>query len=253
MEFADAQYVFCGGQLLVRAGSLEPAPAAEAWPERSAERDVQDSFMVKPQGIGTLDVAGLPDEAPRGFEWTRVRRLIAAESPRAPEVCRALGLLNWRATHRFCGVCGEPLGEHETEMARQCHACGHTEYPSISPAVIVRVEKDGNILLAQHVQRSRDFYTCLAGYIEVGESAEEAVRREVREEAGIELKDIRYVGSQHWPYPNQLMMAFSAQWKSGELKLQAEELSEARWFGPDELPKVPPPGSVAYRLIHGQL
>jgi NAD+ diphosphatase len=115
----------------------------------------------------------------------------------------------------------------------------------------VRVEKDGKILLARHVQRIPDIYTCLAGYVELGESLEECVQREVREEAGLEVADVRYVGSQHWPYPNQLMLGFAARWKSGELKLQPEELADARWFDPADLPHIPPPGSMAHRLIRG--
>jgi NAD+ diphosphatase len=162
-----------------------------------------------------------------------------------------LGLLNWRAKHRCCGACGGPLEEHPTEAARKCGACGHVDYPGMFPAVIVRVEKDGKILLARHAQRSQEFYTCLAGYVEVGESLEEAVHREVREEVGIELDAVRYVCSQPWPYPNQLMLAFTAKWKSGELVLQPDELSDARWFDQADLPNIPPEGSVAYRLIRG--
>jgi NAD+ diphosphatase len=244
-------FIFCDGQLLVRAGGLEPASSAAALPELLKSRKAKDSFTVRPQGVVATEVSGAAENPPPGCEWTRVRRLIAADSPCAASVCRALGLLNWRAAHRFCGVCGAPLGEHPTEVARKCGACGQVEYPHISPAVIVRVEKDGKILLARHVQRSQDIYACLAGYIEVGESLEDGVHREVREEVGIEISDVRYVGSQHWPYPNQLMLAFKAKWKSGELCLQADELSDARWFDPADLPNIPPEGSVAYRLIRG--
>jgi len=243
-------YVFCDGQLLVRAGTLEPATAAEAVPAGSTARQVLDSFTVRPQGFGAMAVSGSPGEAPAGCEWIRLRTLIAAESPCSADASRALGLLNWRESHRFCGVCGHPLGEHPVEMARMCAHCGHVDYPGISPAVIVRVEKEGRILLARHVERIPDFYSCLAGYVEAGESAEEGVRREIHEEAGIEVRDIRYAGSQYWPYPSQLMLAFTAKWASGELRLQAEELVDAQWFDPTHLPAVPPPGSVAHRLIH---
>jgi NAD+ diphosphatase len=247
----SASYLFCDGQLLVRAGGLEPVPAAEALPRLAGAHGVLDSFVVRPQGYSATAVFGVAGAPPDGFEWARVRALLAEESPHAAAACRALGLLNWRAARRFCGVCGQPLREHPVEMARACGACGHTEYPAISPAVIVRVEKEGKILLARHAQRSQAFFTCIAGYVESGESAEDCVRREVREEVGIDVDHVRYVGSQHWPYPNQLMLAFTAQWASGELCLQAEELSEAQWFDPSNLPALPPPGSVAYRLVHG--
>ncbi len=246
-------YLFCDGHLLVRAGGREPAPAPAALSGLAGSRNVLDSFEVKPQGCMAMALSGETDHAPEGFEWVRIRALFAEESPHAATACRALGLLNWRAAHRFCGVCGQPLGEHPVEMARTCTACGHTEYPAISPAVIVRVEKAGKILLARHAQRSQAFFTCIAGYVESGESAEDCVRREVREEVGIEVEEIRYAGSQPWPFPNQLMLAFKARWKSGEIVLQAEEISEAAWFDPADLPHMPPPGSVAYRLITGRL
>lgn len=250
MDPADAMFVFCDGQLLVKAGGLEPA-GADALAELKKTREVLDDFAVRPQGYRAAGVAGAAENPAAGFEWARVRALIAAESPHAAAACRALGLLNWRATHRFCGACGRPMEEHPTEVARTCAACGRADYPCISPAVIVRVEKDGKILLAQHVQRIPDLWTCLAGYVEVGESLEDCVRREVREEVSIEVDDVRYAGSQHWPYPNQLMLAFKARWTSGELRPQPEEILAARWFDPADLPKIPPKGSMAYRLIQG--
>ena len=250
MDPAGSTYVFCDSLLLVTAGGLEPAGAA-ALAELQKTRATLDDFAVRPQGFRAVGLAGAADAAPAGCEWARVRALVGAESPHAAAAGRALGMLNWRAAHRFCGACGGPLEEHPTEVARKCAACGRTEYPSLAPAVIVRVEKAGKILLAQHVQRIPDLWTCLAGYVELGESLEDCVRREVKEEAGIDVDDVRYVGSQHWPYPNQMMIGFRAQWKAGELKLQPEELSAARWFDPADLPKIPPRGSMAYRLICG--
>ena len=250
MDPAGATFTFCDSLLLVQAGGLEPAGAA-AGAELAQSRAVLDDFTVRPQGCRAVGLAGAADAAPVGCEWARIRALVGAGAPHAATACRALGLLNWRAAHRFCGACGGPLAEHPAEMARSCAACGRTEYPSLAPAVIVRVEKAGQILLAQHVQRIPDLWTCLAGYVEVGESLEECVRREVQEEVGLVVGDVRYVASQHWPYPNQLMVGFTAQWQAGELKLQPEELSAARWFDPADVPKIPPPGSMAYRLIRG--
>ena len=252
MNPSGSTFVFCDSLLLVKAGGLEPA-GAEALAELKPSRAVQDEFVVRPQGYRAVGLAGAAENAPAGSEWVRVRALVGAESPHAAAACRALGMLNWRAAHRFCGACGGPLEEHPTETARTCAACGRLEYPSLAPAVIVRVEKEGKILLAQHVQRIPDLWTCLAGYVELGESLEDCVRREVKEEAGLEVGDVRYVGSQHWPYPNQMMIGFRAQWKAGELKLQPEELSAARWFDPADLPQIPPQGSMAWRLIRGAI
>ena len=251
MKSQGNEFIFCDGQLLVRAGGLEPVGSGEAMPELLKTRVVKDSFTVRPQGYVGTEVSGAAENPPDGYAWVRVRQLIAENSPNVAAVCRTLGLLNWRAKHKFCGVCGAPMVEHPKEVAHHCEACEHTDYPSVYPAVIVRVEKEGKILLARHVHRIQEIFTCLAGYVEVGETLEECVYREVLEEAGIEVDEIRYAGSQHWPYPNQLMLAFKAKWKSGELCLQADELSEARWFDPSELPQIPPEGSVAYRLIRG--
>jgi NAD+ diphosphatase len=243
---------FCDDHLLAAAGGIEPAADAAAADALAQARGVLDSFVVKPQGFRATAFSGAADVAPPGCEWIRIRSLMAAESPRAADACRALGLLNWRAHRRFCGACGGALAEHPAEMARACPACGRVEYPCISPAVIVRIEKDGKLLLARHARRSRSFYTCIAGYVESGESAEDAVRREVREEVGIDVDGVRYEGSQPWPFPNQLMLAFSARWTAGELALQADEIAEADWFDPARLPEIPPPGSVARRLILGK-
>ena len=251
MSESAGRMIFCDGQLLVRAGGVEPAGDGRTMEALKETRRIMDEFVVKPQGFAAAEVSGGTDEAPAGCGWARIRALLVAEAPRAGEACRALGLLNWRSARRFCGACGGAMGEHETEIARKCGRCERVEYPAVAPAVIVRIEKEGKILLAQHVQRVQHWYTCLAGYVELGETLEEAVRREVREEAGIEVDEVRYVSSQPWPFPNQLMLGFAAKWKSGELKLQAEELSDARWFDPEDLPEIPPPGSLAYRLIRG--
>ncbi|NCC94755.1 MAG: NAD(+) diphosphatase, partial [Opitutae bacterium] len=206
---------------------------------------VAEQLLACDRVLGFLEHARLP--LPRQ-KWPRQ----AAELvERREEMRKARDYAKADELRLELATMGLRLEDHPAEMARRCTACGHMAYPAISPAVIVRVEKEGNILLARHVQRIPDLYTCLAGYLEVGESAEDGVRREVREETGLEVGDVVYAGSQPWPYPNQLMLAFKARWASGELALQADEIAEARWFDPADLPAIPPPGSVAYRLIHG--
>ena len=162
-----------------------------------------------------------------------------------------MALLNWRKRSRFCGKCGSQLHESADETARVCLSCGSVYYPSLSPAMIVLVEKEGKILLARHKHRNTDIFTCLAGYLEPGETLEECVAREVQEEAGITVKDIRYVGSKSWPFPDQLMLAFRAQWASGDLVPEASEIHELHWFDRDKLPAIPLRGSVAHDLITG--
>ncbi len=251
MAESGTSLLFCEGRILMGVADGAPAPAelfqSAPWPDHR----LLDSFWLRPQGVDVVGLSGSVDSAPEGFEWVMVRRLVAEGSPWAGIICRALGLLNWRAARHYCGGCGGRLEEHPKEMAQVCPACGRSEYPAISPAVIIRVEKGDRLLLALHVQRNSDVYSCIAGYVEAGESAEDAVRREVREEVGIEVQDVCYLGSQHWPYPNQLMLAFRAQWKSGDVQPQADEILEAKWFDPADLPAIPTAGSLSHRLIMG--
>ena len=162
---------------------------------------------------------------------------------------RALGLTAWDRDHRWCGRCGAPTERSRAERVRTCTACGHGAYPRLSPAVIVLVERDGRALLARNARTRMPFFSTLAGFVEVGETLEEAVAREIREEAGIELEGVRYFGSQPWPLTGSLMVGFTARWASGELRPAPDELAEAGWFAPDELPQVPGKLSIARALI----
>lgn len=239
------------GEILLDSNDGSPATAPEDW-ARDAIPRAEDIFAMRPQ---SLPVGRLPESdpipPPPDCIWGTYRQLLGSGSSWGPTAGRALGLLNWRRQTRFCGRCGAPMAEHPVEIARQCTACGNVVWPDVSPAVIVRVERpDGRILLARHAYRNRDVYACIAGHVDTGETAEECVRREVREETALEISDIRYRGSQHWPFPNQLMLAFTARYASGTIRVQESELLEAAWFDPDRLPPTPSPGSVAYKLIH---
>lgn len=166
---------------------------------------------------------------------------------------RAKALIGWRQNTQYCGRCGTKLVEHATMTARECPSCKNLIFPRIEPCVITVVSReDGKILLARHVQRNQNIYACIAGFMEAGETAEQAVAREVMEETGLKVKNIRYYGSQSWPFPSQLMLGFTAEYESGDIQLQQEELSDARWFDRDDCPASPPPGSIAWRLIHLQ-
>jgi NAD+ diphosphatase len=162
---------------------------------------------------------------------------------------RALGLTAWDRDHRFCGRCGAPTERSPTERARTCTACKTPAYPRLSPAVIMLVERDGKCLLARNARTKMPFYSTLAGFVEVGETLEETVAREVREEAGIEISDIRYFGSQPWPFTSSLMIGFTAKWASGELVADPVEILDPTWFAPDDLPTIPPRLSIARALI----
>jgi NAD+ diphosphatase len=162
---------------------------------------------------------------------------------------RAVQIVDWDRTHLFCGRCGAPLRAKTTERAKECPICGQLHFPRLAPAMIVLVERGRELLLA----RSRHFlpgmYSVLAGFVEPGESLEEAVVREVKEEVGITVKDIKYFGSQPWPFPHSLMIGFTATYAGGEISLSDEEIEDAGWFTVDNLPTIPGKISIARKLI----
>jgi NAD+ diphosphatase len=163
---------------------------------------------------------------------------------------RAVQILLWDQTHRFCGRCGEPTVNAPADRAKLCPRCGLLSFPRLSPAVIMLIYRDDEFLLARNRAFAGNFFSVLAGFVEPGESLEEAVAREVREEVGLRIADIRYFGSQPWPFPHQLMIGFTAPYAGGEIRLQEEELVEAAWFSRyGELPQLPGKLSIARRLI----
>ena len=165
-------------------------------------------------------------------------------------VCRAVQLLDWQNAHRFCGSCGEPNKVSDKEHALTCHVCNIHNYPRISPCVIVLVTRGDHCLLARNPSWPPNRFSAVAGYLEAGESAEQALHREVFEEVGVEIDNIRYVGSQSWPYPGQLMLGFIADAVTDEITVDGIEITEANWFRYDQLPGPPAPkGIIAGRLV----
>jgi NAD+ diphosphatase len=166
---------------------------------------------------------------------------------------RANQLLEWDRTHKHCGACGTATVREATERARRCPACGLSAYPRISPAMMCLVTHGKEILLARNVNFPAGRYSALAGFLEAGESIEDAVHREVREEVGVQVKNLRYFASQSWPFPNSLMISFAAEYAGGELKPNGHEIAEAAWFTPENLPQLPPRVSIARALIDDTL
>ena len=166
---------------------------------------------------------------------------------------RAVQLVEWARTHRFCGRCGTPTDQQPGERAMKCPSCGLLAFPRLAPAMITLVTRGDEALLARGVQFRNPVYSCLAGFVEPGESLEGAVVREVREEVGVEVGDVRYWGSQPWPFPHSLMVGFTAQWKSGEIDIDPVEIVDAQWFRRDAMPPVPPTISIARKLIDAWL
>jgi len=168
-------------------------------------------------------------------------------------VGRAYQLLTWDREHAYCGRCGGATTLADKGQSRYCNACNLSVYPRLSPCVIMLVTRDEECLLAAGAGANRRFYSCLAGFVEPGESCEQAVQREVMEEVGLTVDNIRYHGSQPWPFPGQLMLGFTARWTGGEINIDPEEIDEALWCKPDNLPPIPPAFSIAGQLINSFL
>lgn len=166
---------------------------------------------------------------------------------------RASQLITWDRTHQYCGQCGAATAPAPAERARLCPQCGLSHYPRLSPAIIVAVVRQTaagpRLLLARNHRFPAGRYSVIAGFVEPGETLEECVRREVSEETGIAIADIRYFGSQSWPFPHSLMIGFTASYAGGELTLGSNEIADAGWFAADALPGLPPKMSIARRLI----
>jgi NAD+ diphosphatase len=161
----------------------------------------------------------------------------------------AFQIVHWDRTHRFCGQCGQLMAPMPEERARKCAGCDLIFFPRLSPVIIVRICRGQQLLLARSPHTPPGMYSVLAGFVEPGETLEEAVAREVREEVGISLRNIRYFGSQPWPFPHSLMIGFTAEHAGGEIRIDGKEIEDANWYSVDRLPMLPPPISIARRLV----
>ena len=195
------------------------------------------------------DVTSKPSYA--GFTFIKLRNLADSFAEQWRMVFRSYHLIHWLKNNKFCGQCGNAMeiAAHARDFAVTCPTCSHIEYPRISPAIIVSVIKGRQILLAHSTRFPAGRYSVLAGFAEPGETLEDCVRREIREEVGIEVENIQYFGSQPWPFPDSLMVAFTAQYASGEITVDHDEIDAANWFSAAELPDIPAKGSISRQLI----
>lgn len=186
-----------------------------------------------------------------GFVWCDLRSLLLGNaSPHILKLLRyASQIGGWASQHRYCGSCGAPLYKLAGEWAMACAGCRTHHYPRISPCMIVLVVREDELLLARSPRHPPGLYSVLAGFVEPGESVEDCVHREVMEEAGVLVDRLSYCGSQSWPFPNSLMLAFTAQYVSGDIQPQEVEIEDARWFSLDKLPLLPGRHSIARYLI----
>lgn len=165
----------------------------------------------------------------------------------------AAHLNHWNRTTVFCSVCATATEHAGTEHAKRCPACGFMQYPRVSPAIIVLIYRPGQILLTRQPSWPPNRYSLVAGFVEAGESLEECLRREIAEEVGVTVGELRYLGSQPWPYPHQLMVGFLARYREGDIRIAEEEIEHAAWFDLDGLPDLSPPLSISRRILDWHL
>lgn len=182
--------------------------------------------------------------------WCSARELLTAGEQVFQLAARAVQVALFLQTHRFCGQCGSAMSLVSWELAMLCNKCGHRCYPRIAPCVLVGIVKDDQILLARSNRHRAGFFSILAGFVESAETLEQAAVREVKEEVGVDITNLRYVGSQPWPFPHSLMTGFIADYAGGNIVCQPQEIEEAAWFALDSLPEVPPIETLSGQIIH---
>lgn len=229
-------------------------PAGEIYP-RGLASDFAGALLVG-EWLGLPCYAAELEHPPQSVagELTPLRQIFGLAGEQAFALAgRASQLLDWRRNHRYCGCCGTPTNHKQGEFAMVCPACGFVTYPRLAPAVMVLVLRGDELLLARSPHFPPEMFSALAGFVEAGETLEQCAVREVREEVGIEIANLRYFRSQSWPFPNSLMLAFFADYAGGILRPDPAEIEEAGWFERAALPKLPGRVSVARQLIDAAL
>jgi len=247
LVLAERQLLTLDQGLHIPFGTLEELPfpplPADRQPEVIGEYQGEPCYMLD-LGEQPLDM-GMGEFRPLRWLLGRVPEALFMLAGKATQVALFL------KTHRFCGQCGQPMGRVDWELASHCDHCGHRAYPRISPSIIVAIRREREILLACHRRHRgpKPMYTVLAGFVEAGETAEQCVHREVAEEAGIQIRNLKYVASQPWPFPHSLMLGYVADYAGGELVRDPRELVDLGWYRFAQLPQLPPHGTIARRLI----
>ncbi|WP_151767184.1 NAD(+) diphosphatase [Acinetobacter oleivorans] len=240
MSELSLAYIFHHQQLLVDQNLQLP----------KVEKLASDLLFTHDEQVIARDLLA-EEPIPEGLQLVPIRQLITSWSKEQfLQASRAVQLLEWRRNHKFCSHCGHPTEVHPTEYAMVCPSCRYHQYPRVNPCIITVITRgDDEILLAKSVHNKTNMYGLIAGFVEVGETLEEAVQREAFEEVGLRLKNVQYMSSQPWPFPSNLMVAFRAEYESGEIKLQEEEIADAQFFKIDQLPEIPFKGSIAHSMI----
>lgn len=241
-------FAFCNGEILLREdenGRFQPLG--------QADRPLIDELHSKQHFMGNHgDVAcfAVEVEPADGLEFAGLRSLFGkTDNMMLALAGRAQQIVEWFRTHQYCGKCGKRTIEQDADRAMVCESCEISSYPRLSPSIIVLVHRGREVLLARNHRFPDGMYSTLAGFVEPGESIEETLIREVEEEVGIVVKNLQYLGSQPWPFPNSLMLGFHAEYDSGDIKLQEEEIADAQWFSIDKLPAIPGKIAISRWLI----
>jgi len=244
-------FAFRGDRILVRSPSEDEVAITSLQELADAGVGGRQHFlgMLGRRACIAIDAGGEAVE-PAGMRYAGLRSLFF----KVPDdllalAARAFQVVDFDRTHRFCGRCGTPTRSRDTERAKECPSCGLTVYPRVSPAMMALVTRGKELLLARASRFTTGMFSALAGFVEPGETIEDCVRREVREEVGVAVDNITYFASQSWAFPHSLMIAYTATWAGGDIRIDDAEIAEARWFHVDDLPKLPMSVSIARRLI----
>ncbi len=244
-------FMFIKGKLVIIEGDVKnPIPYFPSL-EKAGIKPVSKHYLGQFRGEACFacELDPLAD-LPAGLTVSDLRMMLG----RLPEnwfmlAGRARQILDWDANHRFCGRCGAETHFHGKDRAKECPKCHLVQYPRLSPSIIVLVTRGVEVLLARSANFPPGLFSTLAGFVEPGETVEQAVHREVYEEVGLQLKNLCYQQSQPWPFPNSLMLGFHAEYQGGEINIDNDEIVEASWWPVDQLPMIPPKGSISRQLI----
>ncbi|MBQ6972228.1 MAG: NAD(+) diphosphatase [Synergistaceae bacterium] len=241
--------IFCGNKILLRGNKYDFADGEISGPDViSCSRDLPGAWQNLPAWLDVKESGTLGD----GVRLVGLRDFWHIAGDKAfSEASSALQFCVWFRNARYCSRCGGEIVPHSHDFGRECEACGAVYYAPISPAVITAVEHEGRLLLAHNSAWTNDRYSVIAGFVEPGERLEEAVRREIMEEVGVTVRGIKYFGSQTWPFPNSLMVGFTAEYEAGEIVPDGAEILKAGFFDPEEIVRmnIPDKASIARKLI----
>ncbi len=243
-------FAYAGSKLVVRGSVESPAIPTPGELEAAGLRGSRH-YLGELDGVPCVAIAleGV-ESPPPGFGMAGLRSFFfRLPDPLLAIAARAFQVADFDRSHRYCGRCGTPTRAREGERARECPSCGLVAYPRVSPAMMALVTRGRELLLARSARFTAGVYSALAGFVEPGETIEDCIRREVREEVGVEIGEPVYFASQSWAFPHSLMIAYTAEYAGGAIRLDDPEIEDARWFPLDALPKLPPPVSIARRLI----